>query len=1031
MTNLFDDILIPGSPDGKKSPASFLNPPIVKSSNANTLGCLLIAGSVFAFLILLVAIGGILVVRSQLQRRVAETQRRIEAEKSRQVAESQRLYNEQRSANNNANNLQHQAEFDAERMKRAIEESKQDAQRKEEFARIAREDASNYSRLGHIAQGLRAFRAQADSDYVFPNGGEKGSGLSWRVHLLPYLHLKPLYDKFDLTQPWDSPQNLPLIAEIPVHFGISPDGKTQVRTLLNADGAGGPYLQTRQVVDGLDQTIAVVCVGIDKAIEWTKPDDLENEMQSGDLYEVLGWPSLQSPDQQSAQSSFEATLAKLGISKKHFHFMFGDLVIQSWPRKRDQDLLRAMITTNKGELVRYANVAGELDVQQLIETNLSSPELTPDQELQSVRAQLEAVAKGLRALRESMLRENRLIRENPRLSWRVFLLPYIGHDELFQKFKLDEPWHSQNNFPLIAEMPDLFGVGCSPGRTRLCLPAFRPHLESISLSELANRNADSPELTTILYYAAPHLANYWTRPDFVKIDDNRFSESLGWRKGNPVVAATLGGNSIILPRNLHHTKIAALRSIEGHEVFDLEKELGQPLKPLRQTPQMQPATPVTGLISLPVAQAVPLSADLPNSASANDEARLKKVSLAILNFENAFHASPTQLKNSQGQPSQLSWRVHVLPYLDQKALYEKFALDEPWDSETNLAAAALMPEIYRGAMKAKDQTDICTISGKGSLLGSNRWLSQCMDSPSNTIMLVQVNDDQRVLWTKPADIELNENMRFEDLAGQKEFLSIAMGDSQVFPLATKLPGSIFAALATASGNELVDAATVRRLSLHSLGLPVTSERLKFQSEANRLKNVALAMLNYESAMRFFPPERNHPPGALPIENYSLSWRVHVLPYLGYTALYQQFRMQEPWDSPHNRQLIPLMPDVFRDEDAAADSFRTRIQVVLGPQGPFPDIGEAPKRSDITDGASNTLMVMLAPNSKSVPWTQPADYEVDLAIADFKELRTSEGVAFSTFDGAVKRLAPDFDASILKALITSQGGEVIDPNLFQR
>ena len=193
----------------------------------------------------------------------------------------------------------------------------------------------------------------------------------------------------------------------------------------------------------------------------------------------------------------------------------------------------------------------------------------------------------------------------------------------------------------------------------------------------------------------------------------------------------------------------------------------------------------------------------------------------------------------------------------------------------------------------------------------------------------------------------------------------------------------------------------------------------------------MAILNYENAMRFFPPERNHPPGNIPVENYCLSWRVHILPFMGYAALYQQFRMQEPWDSPHNRQLIPLMPDVFRDEDAAADSFRTRVQVVLGPQGPFPEIGEAMKRSSISDGASNTLMVMLAPKAKSVPWTQPADYEVDLAKADFKELRTSEGVAFSTFDGAVKRLAPDFDVNTLKALITIQGGEVIDPDLFQR
>ena len=1028
MTNLFDDILIPGSPGGKQSSTPSLEPPILNSSKSTAIGCWLIAGSAFVLLILVLGIGGFFLVRRQMrvQQEIAQ------AEKAREAAEAQRRYIEELNANKEANALKYHEEVERmrgaeeERMQRARQAGEQEAKRSQEAARIAREEGMNYSRLQHITQGLTAFRMQADSDYVLPNGGDKGSGLSWRVHLLPYLGLKSLYLKFDLNQPWDSPQNLPLIAEIPDLYGPAPEGKTRLRTFLNADGVGAPYLQSRQVVDGLDQTIVVVCVGRDKAIEWTKPDDLESELQSGDLYEVVGWPSLQ-----STPTPEDEAMVRLGFPKAQYFFLFGDLVLQAWLRESDQKFLKAMFTPNKGELVRFSRVPEGLDVQQLIEPELSSPAMTSDQELKAVQSQLEVVAKGVKELREAMLRDSGLIRQNPDLSWRVYLLPYIGHDELYRKFKLDEPWHSQHNFALIAEMPEVFRVTCSQGRTRICLPSSHQNLESISLTELANPNADAPELTTILYYAAPQFSNYWTRPDFVKIDDNRFSESLGWKKGNPVVAATLAGNSIILPRNLHRSKIAALRSIDGRESFDLEKELGEPLKPLRQTPQTQPATPIKGLVTLPVVQAVPLSAELANSASADDEARLKKVSFAVLNFENAFRTSPTQLKNSQGQPSQLSWRVHVLPYLEQKALYDKFALDEPWDSETNLAAAALMPEVYRGTTQTKDKTDICTISGNGSLLSSNRWISQCVDSLSNTIMLVQVGDDQRVPWTKPVDIELKENLRFEDLVGQKAFLLIALGDSQVFPLAAKLPGSIFTALATTRGLELVDAATVRRLSLHTLGLPVTSERLRSRSESNRLKDVSMAILNYENAMRFFPPERNHPPGNIPVENYCLSWRVHILPFMGYAALHQQFRLQEPWDSLHNRQLIPLMPDVFRDEDASADSFRTRVQVVLGPQGPFPEIGEAMKRSSISDGASNTLMVMLAPKAKSVPWTQPADYEVDLAKADFKELRTSEGVAFSTFDGAVKRLAPDFDVNTLKALITIQGGEVIDPDLFQR
>src|SRR5262245_29213098 len=39
----------------------------------------------------------------------------------------------------------------------------------------------------------------------------------------------------------------------------------------------------------------------------------------------------------------------------------------------------------------------------------------------------------------------------------------------------------------------------------------------------------------------------------------------------------------------------------------------------------------------------------------------------------------------------------------------------------------------------------------------------------------------------------------------------------------------------------------------------------------------------------------------------LSWRVAMLPYIEQQGLYDRFHLDEPWDSPHNIQLLPLMP----------------------------------------------------------------------------------------------------------------------------
>src|SRR5262245_14014333 len=76
---------------------------------------------------------------------------------------------------------------------------------------------------------------------------------------------------------------------------------------------------------------------------------------------------------------------------------------------------------------------------------------------------------------------------------------------------------------------------------------------------------------------------------------------------------------------------------------------------------------------------------------------------------------------------------------------------------------------------------------------------------------------------------------------------------------------------------------------------------------SRLRKLAAAMHDY-AAMRQgrFPAPASCDPTGKPL----LSWRVAILPYVGQEALYQQFKHDEPWDSPHNKKLIAKMPAVF-------------------------------------------------------------------------------------------------------------------------
>src|SRR5687768_3350628 len=89
----------------------------------------------------------------------------------------------------------------------------------------------------------------------------------------------------------------------------------------------------------------------------------------------------------------------------------------------------------------------------------------------------------------------------------------------------------------------------------------------------------------------------------------------------------------------------------------------------------------------------------------------------------------------------------------------------------------------------------------------------------------------------------------------------------------------------------------------------------------------------------------------------LSWRVLLLPYLEHRELFEQFRLDEPWDSPHNRALLPKMPNVFAPYGGqpTAQAHTTHYQVFVGEQTPFA-IGRTVrlKGEDFSDGTSNTL-----------------------------------------------------------------------------
>lgn len=191
---------------------------------------------------------------------------------------------------------------------------------------------------------------------------------------------------------------------------------------------------------------------------------------------------------------------------------------------------------------------------------------------------------------------------------------------------------------------------------------------------------------------------------------------------------------------------------------------------------------------------------------------------------------------------------------------------------------------------------------------------------------------------------------------------------------------------------------------------------------NNLKQIALAMHNYASAN-----DDRFPPAAIcdPDGNLLLSWRVAILPFIDQQELYDEFHLDEPWDSEHNLELLAKIPPVYTapGDRGGAEPGHTFYQVMVGDDALF-SLDEPVGFGAITDGTSNTILAVEA--SAAVPWTKPEDIELDPEqdLPEFGGMGWAGGFNAAFADGSVRFLKHSIAMEVLKALITKAGGEVI-------
>jgi hypothetical protein len=363
----------------------------------------------------------------------------------------------------------------------------------------------------------------------------------------------------------------------------------------------------------------------------------------------------------------------------------------------------------------------------------------------------------------------------PLLSWRVLLLPEMGEAALYKEFRLNERWNSEHNLKLLSKIPAFYR---NPKEVKSSVNAsyFMPVGKGVFGSAVRfTAIADGRSKTIALVEAK--RAIHWTKPEDIEIDidpEKPLPKFGGFFPGLFNVGfADL--HVVALPDKADPNILRGLFTTSGRELVS-EDDL---------------------VVQKPTSDA---------EAQYESMKNLKTLVVGMLNHETTRKRfPPAAIRDKEGKPL-LSWRVAILPHIEESNLYKDFHLNEPWDSAHNLKLLSKMPRIYRHPKddpKTKNSSYFM-VTGKG-MFGdgdSGRILRGLRDGPSKTITLVEAK--RNIPWTKPEEIEIDveANKPLPKLGGFIDgVFTAAFADGSVHPIRQNVDPQVMHAFFTVAGGE--------------------------------------------------------------------------------------------------------------------------------------------------------------------------------------------------------------------------------------
>jgi Protein of unknown function (DUF1559)/Domain of unknown function (DUF4190) len=187
---------------------------------------------------------------------------------------------------------------------------------------------------------------------------------------------------------------------------------------------------------------------------------------------------------------------------------------------------------------------------------------------------------------------------------------------------------------------------------------------------------------------------------------------------------------------------------------------------------------------------------------------LKQITLAMRDYNDAMGTFPSAaICDPKGKPL-LSWRVAILPYVEQEALYSQFKLDEPWDGPNNSKLISQMPKVYalpNDATPSSGNTYYRVFVGNGAAFDwckGTHLPDDFKDGTANTILIAEAAT--AVPWTKPDELDFNPNGSLPALGGHfSSGFAVGMADAAVRQVSQTVSPQTLKAAITRSGGDVL------------------------------------------------------------------------------------------------------------------------------------------------------------------------------------------------------------------------------------